>query len=42
MYEFLRIQYRLGVIDADQVRAFTPRWITSEQAAAIVEEGDIT
>lgn len=36
MYEFIRIQYRLGRIDADQVRAFAPRYITAEQAEEIV------
>ena len=36
MNEFIRIQYQMGVIDADQVRAFAPRWITEEQADKII------
>lgn len=35
MYEFIRIQYQMGRLTADQVRAFAPRWITVEQAAEI-------
>lgn len=38
MYEFIRIQYRLGKLTADQVRSFAPRWITAEQAAEITGE----
>ena len=32
MEQFIAIQYKMGVIDADQVRAFAPKWITVEQA----------
>ena len=39
MYEFIRIQFRLGKLTADQVRAFAPRWITAEQAEEIVGGG---
>ena len=38
MYEFIRIQYRLGCLTADQVRSFAPRWITAEQAEEIAGE----
>ena len=37
MYEFIRIQFTLGRIDAAQVRAFAPKYITAGQAEAIVE-----
>ena len=36
MYEFIRIQYRL--LTAAQVRAYAPKWITSEQAEEILAE----
>lgn len=36
MYEFIRIQFALGRIDAAQVRAFAPKYITAEQAENIV------
>lgn len=38
MYEFIKIQYRLGRITAEQVRAKAPRWITEEQAEGIINE----
>ena len=38
MYNFIRIQYQLGRLTAEQVRAFSPRWITAEQAEEIVGE----
>lgn len=38
MYEFIRIQYQLGRLTADQVRSFAPRWITAEQAGEITGE----
>lgn len=38
MFEFIRIQYVLGNLTADQVQAFVPRWITAEQAHQIVGE----
>ena len=40
MYEFIRIQYQLGRLTADQVRAFAPRWITAEQAEEIVGDAN--
>ena len=36
MFEFIRIQYVLGNLTAEQVQAFVPRWITEEQAKDIV------
>ena len=40
MYEFIRIQYELGKLTADQVREFAPRWITEEQADEIIGGGE--
>lgn len=40
MYEFLRIQFLLGRIDAAQVLAFAPRFLTEEEAQRIVTGGD--
>lgn len=37
MYEFIRIQYKLGKLTAEQVRSFVPKWITSEQAETIIK-----
>lgn len=36
MYEFIKIQYRLGKITEEQVRSFAPMWITAEQAMQIL------
>lgn len=36
MYEFIRLQYVMGKITADQVMAFVPKYITAEQAAEII------
>lgn len=36
MFEFIRLQYRMGRIDAAQVRVFAPKYITAEQAEEIV------
>lgn len=38
MFEFIRIQYQMGRLTADQVRSFAPRWITAEQAEEIAGE----
>ena len=38
MYEFIRIQYLLGKLTADQVRSFAPKWITVDQAEEIIGE----
>lgn len=36
MEQFITIQYKMGVINADQVHAFVPKWITEEQANNII------
>lgn len=36
MFNFLRIQYRLGRLTADQVRGYAPKWISAEKAEEIV------
>lgn len=36
MYEFIKIQYKLGKLTAEQVLEFSPKWITKEQAEDIV------
>lgn len=36
MYEFIRIQYVLGRITAEQVSGFAPRYITAEEAEEII------
>lgn len=36
MFEFIRIQYKMGRITEKQVRAFAPQYITAEQAEEIV------
>lgn len=38
MYQFIRIQYLMGRITADQVRAFAPKYITTEEAEAILSQ----
>lgn len=39
MFEFIKIQYRLGRLTAEQVRAYAPKWITAEQAEEILAGG---
>lgn len=36
MYEFIRIQYAMGRITAEQVLAFVPRYITAGEAEDII------
>jgi len=36
MYDFVRIQYQLGKLTDEQVRAFAPRWLTVEQAEDVI------
>ena len=36
MFDFIRIQYRLGRLTAEQVRSMTPKWITADQAEEII------
>lgn len=40
MFEFLKLQYRLGHVDADKLQSYVPRWITQEQANEIVGKQD--
>lgn len=37
MYEFIRLQYIMGKIMADQVRAFSIKWITAKEAEQILD-----
>lgn len=39
MYDFIRIQYILNNLAPEQVLAFAPRFITEEQADAILAGG---
>ena len=39
MVEFIRIQYRLGRLTAEQVRSMAPKWITADQAEEIIHMG---
>ncbi len=36
MFDFIKIQYIMGRITAEQVRGYAPRWITAEQAEEII------
>ena len=36
MYNFIQLQYQMGKLTAEQVRAFAPHWITDAKAAEIV------
>lgn len=36
MFDFIRLQFHVGKLTADQVRAFAPRWITADQAEEIL------
>lgn len=36
MFDFIRLQFQMGKLTADQVRAFAPRWITEDQAAEVI------
>lgn len=36
MYEFIRLQYIMGRLTAEQVRGFAPQYITTEQAETII------
>jgi len=38
MYNFIRIQYKMGRLTAEQVLGFVPKWITEEQAQTILEQ----
>jgi hypothetical protein len=41
MYFFIKTQYLLGHIDADKVRSYAPRWITTAQAEEIISLRDL-
>lgn len=36
MFQFIQLQYMMHKLTSEQVMAFVPRWITSEEAAEIV------
>lgn len=36
MFDFIRIQYQLDKLTAEQVQGFVPRWLTAEQVEAII------
>ena len=40
MFEFIRLQYIMGKITAEQVHGFVPKYITQEEADTIVNEGN--
>nr|DAQ30157.1 MAG TPA: hypothetical protein [Caudoviricetes sp.] len=42
MFEFLKLQYRMGKIDGSRLQSYVPRWISQEQADEImgVQDGE--
>lgn len=36
MYEFIRIQFLMGKLTAEEVRGFSPKYITAEDAGKII------
>ena len=36
MFDFIRLQYKMGRIDSEKVRAYAQRYITAEQAEEIL------
>lgn len=36
MFDFIRIQYQMGKLTAEQVQGFAHRWLTAEQVEAII------
>lgn len=36
MYQFIKLQYVMGKITAEQVRAFAPKYITEAEAQEII------
>lgn len=36
MYEFIRLQYLMGKLNAFQVQSFAPQWISEAEAAQII------
>ena len=41
MYEFIRIQYAMGRLTAEQVKSFVPQYITLEQAEEILANSSV-
>lgn len=37
MFDFIRLQYKMGRIGAEKVRSYAPRFITAEQAEEILK-----
>ena len=40
MFEFLKLQYQMGKIDADKLQSYVPRWITQDEYNQIVGVAD--
>lgn len=40
MYEFLKLQYQMGKIDAEMLQSYVPHWITQDEYNQIV--GDVS
>lgn len=38
MFAFIKLQFEMGNITADEVYSFVPRWITNEQADEITRK----
>ncbi|MEG1381163.1 MAG: XkdX family protein [Ruthenibacterium sp.] len=38
MFDFLRLQYRMGKIDATQLCNFVPKWLTDAQYQKIISD----
>jgi len=36
MFDFIRLQYQMGKLTAEQVQTFVPRWLSDKQATEIV------
>lgn len=36
MFAFIKLQYKMGKLTAEQVQAFVGKWITEEQAKEIL------
>ena len=40
MFEFLKLQYQMGKIDADKLKSYVPRWISEDEYNQIVGDAD--
>lgn len=38
MFDFIRIQYQLDKLTAEQMQGFVPRWLTAAQVEEIINE----